>query len=268
MRQTPTVSRTPASLESQVPTPGQKCLAEVIGTAFLVYIGCGALTASAFFLHGKAIFAMADLLGVALAFGVALAVMIYALGHISNCHINPAVSIAMACIKRMSWSDAGMYIIAQLVGAILGALLVAVTFGASAAGPLGYGATDYNATFVNYFGAIVVEAIGTFFLVFVITAMTQDKRAYAAWGGFASGLTLTLGILVAGAVTGGALNPARAFGPAIVQMLFGSSYPFGHLFVYFIGPIIGGVLGAFTYEYIAGLRAGEHARYRDVEPGY
>src|SRR5260370_21085865 len=82
-------------------------------------------------------------------------------------------------------------------------------------------------------------------------AKAIDKRAPAGWSGFAIGLTLTLCILVTGVVTGGNFNPARAFGPTIVQMLFGSSYPFSHMFVYFIGPIIGGVLGAFAYEYLA-----------------
>ncbi len=211
---------------------------------------------------------MADLLGVSLAFGVALTVMVYAIGHISNCHINPAVSIAMACVKRISWSDAGAYIIAQLVGAIIGALLIAITFGASVAGPLGYGASTFNPTFVNYFGAIVVEAIGTFFLLFVIMATAIDKRATAGWSGFAIGLTLTLGMLVTGAVTGGNLNPARAFGPTIVQMLFGNSYAFLNMFVYFIGPIIGGILGAFAYQYLAQSHAEKTPTYRGVETGY
>ncbi len=213
---------------------------------------------------------LADLLAASLAFGVALAIMVYAIGHISDCHINPAVSIALACIRRISWEEAGAYIVAQLAGALIGALLVAVTFGASTAGPLGYGASDYNPTFVNYFSAIVVEAITTFFLLFVIMAMAIDKRAPAGWAGFAIGLTLTLGMLATGAVTGGNLNPARAFGPTIIQMLFGNSYPFGHMFVYFIGPIIGGILGALAYQYLAHPQAEKEpeSTYRGVETGY
>lgn len=249
---------------------GRKCLAEFLGTAFLVYIGCGALTASGYLAHNKSGFTMGDLLGVALSFGLALGVMVYALGHISGCHINPAVSIALATVRRISWSEAGAYIVAQLLGGLLGALMIAVTFGGAAAKLLGYGATDYNTLFVNYFSAIVVEAIGTFFLLFVIMAMVIDKRTSPGWAGLIVGLTLALGIMVAGAVTGGNLNPARAFGPTIIQMLFGGSYKFSHMFVFFIGPIIGGIAGAFAYEFLAGLYPARETRerpYGHVETG-
>jgi glycerol uptake facilitator protein len=249
---------------------GRKCLAEFLGTAFLIYIGCGTLTASGYLAHNKAGFTIGDLLGVALAFGLALGVMVYALGHISGCHLNPAVSIALATVRRFSWGEAGAYIVAQLLGGLLGALLIAVTFGRFAARALGYGATDYNTLFVNYFGAIVVEAIGTFFLVFVIMAMVIDKRTSPGWAGLIVGLTLALGIMVAGAVTGGNLNPARAFGPTIIQLLFGGKYPFGHMFVFFIGPIIGGLVGAFAYEFLAGLSPAREARetpYGHIETG-
>lgn len=254
-------------LKDRAPTLAQKCVAEFLGTAFLVYIGCGALTGAGYLIGSRAAFRGADLLGVALAFGLAISIMVYAVGHISGCHINPAVSIGLACVRRMPWSEAGAYIIAQLLGSILGALLIAVTFGAGAAKLLGYGATNYNPEFVNYFGAIVVEAIGTFFLLFVIMAMVMDRRAHAGWAGLTIGLTVAMGILVTGAVTGGNFNPARAFGPTVIQMLFGGAYPIGHMFVYFIGPIIGGVAGAFAYEYLSGLRATEPTTYTGVEPG-
>jgi glycerol uptake facilitator protein len=266
MRQESMTEQTPA-IKGQVPTLGQKCGAEFLGTAFLVYGGCGALTGAGYLTGGSSTFRGADLLGVALAFGLAISIMVYAIGHISGCHINPAVSIGLACVRRMSWGEAGAYIVAQLLGGLLGALLVAVTFGAGAARLLGYGASNYNPVFVNYFGAIVAEAIGTFFLVFVVMAMVIDRRAHPGWAGLTIGLTVAVGILVTGAVTGGNFNPARAFGPTIIQMLFGGAYPFGHLFVYIIGPIIGGVVGAFAYEYLSGLRATEPTTYTGVEPG-
>jgi len=254
-------------VKNQAPTLVQKCVAELLGTTFLVYVGCGALTGAGYLVGSRSAFRGADLLSVSLAFGLAISIMVYAIGHISGCHINPAVSIGLACVRRMSWGEAGAYIIAQLLGGILGALLVAVTFGAGAAKLLGYGATNYNPAFVNYFGAIVVEAIGTFFLLFVIMAMVMDRRAHPGWAGLTVGLTVTMGILVTGAVTGGNFNPSRAFGPTVIQMLFGGAYPFGHMFVYFIGPVIGGAAGAFAYEYLSGLRATESATYPGVEPG-
>lgn len=249
---------------------GRKCLAEFLGTAFLIYIGCGTLTSAGYLEHNKAVFNGADLLLVALAFGFALLVMVYAIGHISGCHINPAISFALAIARRISWSEAGGYIVAQLLGGLFGALLIAVTFGRPAAVTLGYGATDFNTLFVNYFGAIVVEAIGTFFLAFALMAMVIDKRTHAGWAGLVVGLTLTLGIMVMGPVTGGNLNPARAFGPTLIQMLFGGSYPFGHMFVYFIGPAIGAVAGVFAYHYLAGLYAPSgtrETRYGRMETG-
>jgi glycerol uptake facilitator protein len=263
------VNQEPEAVQQTHPL-GRKCLVEFLGTAFLVYIGCGALTAGGYLAHNRAGFTMGDLLGVALAFGLALAVMVYAIGHISGCHINPAVSLALATVRRIPWSEAGAYIVAQLLGGLLGGLLIAVTFGGTAARSLGYGATNYNTLFVNYFGAIVVEAIATFFLLFAIMAMVMDKRTSPGWAGLIVGLTLALGIMVTGVVTGGNLNPARAFGPTIIQMLFGGAYPFGHMFVYFIGPIIGGIAGAFAYEYLAGLypaRATRKAPYGHVETG-
>ncbi len=249
----------------------KRCLAECIGTAFLIYIGCGALTAAnSYLLPGNAAFTMADLVGVALPFGLALSVMIYALGHISGCHINPAVTIALATVRRISWGEAGAYVLAQLLGGLLGALLIAVTFGRTAARVIGYGASNYDPLFVNYFGAIVGEAIATFFLLFVIMAVVIDKRTNTALAGLMVGLTLALGIFVTAAATGGNLNPARAFGPILIQMLFGGSYPFSHMFIYFIGPIIGGIAGAFAYDYLAGLsrmRETRETHYGHIEPG-
>lgn len=258
---------TKTSSEAPAPSLAQKCGAEFIGTAFLVYIGCGALTGAAYLTGGAAAFRGADMLGVSLAFGLALAIIIYAIGHISGGHVNPAVSIALACVKRMPWSEAGAYIVAQLLGGLLGALGVAVTFGAAAARILGYGVSNYNPLFVNYFTACVVEAIVTFFLVFVIMAMVNDRRARPGWAGLMIGLALAASMLVAGSVTGGDLNPARAFGPTMIQMAFGGAYPISHMFVYFIGPIIGGIIGAFAYEYLAGLRATEPELYPGTEPG-
>src|SRR5579883_2134853 len=143
MRQESMTEQTPA-IKGQVPTLAQKCGAEFLGTAFLVYGGCGALTGAGYLTGGSSTFRGADLLGVALAFGLAISIMVYAIGHISGCHINPAVSIALACVGRMPWSEAGAYIVSQMLGSLLGGLGIAVTFGATVARTLGYGATNYN----------------------------------------------------------------------------------------------------------------------------
>jgi glycerol uptake facilitator-like aquaporin len=127
-----------------------------MGTAFLVFIGCGTLTASSYLVHGKSTFTIADLLPVAVAFGLALAVMVYAIGHISDCHINPAVSFGLACVGRMPWSEAGAYIVAQILGGIVGAFLVAVTFGGAASPAQSYGATEYAPQFVIIFRSYMV----------------------------------------------------------------------------------------------------------------
>lgn len=263
--QAPIGQKTSTDLNAQ--TLYQKCGAEFLGTALLVYIGCGTLTGVGYLTGGAAAFRGVDLLAVSLAFGLALAILIYALGHISGGHFNPAVSIALACVRRQPWSETGAYLVSQFLGSLLGALGVAVTFGAAAARILGYGATDYNPLFVNYFTACVVEAIVTFFLVLVIMAMVNDRRAKPGWAGLMIGFTVTVGILVTGAVTGGSLNPARSFGSTIIQMAFGGAYPISHMFIYFIGPIIGGIIGAFAYEYLSGLRATEPTLYPGAEPG-
>src|SRR5690348_5400547 len=116
------VEQVQAPEKTQAPTLTQKCVAEFIGTAFFVYAGCGTLTAAGYLTHGPAAFRGGDLLEVALAFGLAISIMVYTVGHISGCHINPAVSIAFACVRRMPWSEAGAYIVAQLLGSLLGAL--------------------------------------------------------------------------------------------------------------------------------------------------
>jgi glycerol uptake facilitator protein len=253
--------------EVWAPTLKQKCLAEFLGTAFLVYVGAGTLTASSYLEHSKGAYTMADLVAVSLAFGLAIAVMIYAIGHISGCHINPAISIALASIRRISWSQTGFYVLAQLLGSLLGGFLIALTFGRDAASLIGYGPTDFNKVFVNPFSATVVEAIATFFLLFVVMGTVIDRRSPSGWSGFAVGLTITAEILLLATVTGGCMNPARTFGPALVQVLFGGSYPIAHLLIYFIGPIVGSVGGVFAYEYLALRRPATDAARRGFEAG-
>ncbi|HZO73418.1 MAG TPA: MIP/aquaporin family protein [Ktedonobacteraceae bacterium] len=249
---------------TKVPTLWQKFLAEMIGTGFLVFVGAGAATATGVLL-GKSALSMADLGVIGLAFAIAIAVMVYSVGHISGCHINPAVTIAMGVTRRMSWREAGVYLLAQFVGGLLGALAIALAYGASAAVTTHFGANDFSDITVGYPVAIAVEAIGTFFLLFVIMGTAVDGRAPSGWAGLMIGLTVGGEIMALGPVTGASLNPARSFGPAIIQALFGGSYNFAHLIPYFVGPILGGILGVLVYGFMAGIKGGEAATESKVE---
>src|SRR2546428_10737970 len=198
---------------------------------------------------------MADLGIIALAFAFAIAAMVYTIGHISGCHINPAVTIALAVSRRIGWRVAAAYVVAQLIGGILGALVIGLAYGTSAAATLGYGATNFNAATTGYVVATAMEAIGTLFLLFVVMGTAVDGRAPSGWAGLIIGLMVAGEIFAFGPVTNVALNPARAFGPAVVQVLLGGTYDLSHLIVYFIGPLLGGVLGVFTYDFISRGRA-------------
>ena len=200
----------------RTPTLSQKFTAELLGTAFLVFVGPGSITASNLLLHGtKGVFSLADLGAIALAFAFAIAAMVYTIGHISGCHINPAVTIAFATTRRISWSEAGMYIVAQLIGGLVGALMIALAYSGtpSAAATLGYGATDFSQASTGYIVAIAMEVIGTFFLLFVIMGTAVDGRAPAGWAGLIIGLAVAGEILVFGPITNVLLNPSRSIGP-------------------------------------------------------
>ncbi len=229
----------------------------MLGTGFLVLIGPGSIPAALFLINGsagKAVFTMADLGFIGLAFAVAITAMVYTIGHISGCHINPAVTLAFVITKRISWNEAIVYIIAQLIGGILGALGIALIFGASAATTIGLGATNFNEAITSYPQAIGIEIVGTFLLLLVIMGAAVDGRAPAGFAGLAIGLIVAGEVIVMGPITGPSLNPARTFGPALVQVLLGGTYPMAHLIVYFVGPIIGAILGVVVYDFITRAR--------------
>ncbi len=243
----------------RTPTLTQKFVAELLGTSFLTWIGAGSITATLYLLNGAkpaTAFTMADLGMIALAFAVAIAAMVYTIGHISGCHINPAVTFAMAVTGRIGWGDAVAYWIAQFLGGILGALFIALAFGWTSAAKIGLGATDFGGA-INLYGtgggwvvAIAMETIGTFFLLLVIMGAAVDGRAPAGWAGLIIGLMVAGEIFAFGPITNVALNPARAFGPALLQVLLGGTYDLSHVLVYFVGPLLGGVLGVLTYDFL------------------
>ena len=218
----------------------QAWLAEFIGTLSLVFVG--SLSAAVAFetLGGGA----GGVVLAGLAHGLILVALIYGLGAVSGCHINPAVSIALAAIGKFDWRSVPGYIVFQLGGAVVGALLHALV--------RAKGATDYGLTLpaadVGAGQALVLEAVLTFFLVSVIIGAVVSGKATKGFHGLAIGLTLAASWLVGGSLTGAALNPARSFGPAIVALNFDS------IWVYWVGPIVGALVAAGVGLYLHNLR--------------
>jgi glycerol uptake facilitator protein len=195
----------------------------------------------------------AELLLVALGLGLALFIAVMMFGRISGGHINPAVTIGLAATGDFAWSDVVPYIIAQLVGAIVGALGIAIIYGrvASTVGHLGAPALSRTTSIWQGF---IAEAVGAAILMLAIFATAVDRRAPAGWAGLVIGLTLAVAILMLGPATGGSLNPARAFGPDLVNIFFGTSVNWGDfLLCYTVGPILGMIAAAFLYRYVAQL---------------
>jgi MIP family channel proteins len=202
-----------------------KCIAEAIGTFALIFIGIGAINANP------------GLLGVALAHGLTIAVMVSATGHISGGHLNPAVTLGALVGGKIDLKGAISYWVSQLAGATLAAFVCLGLFSRAVviAGTPQLGPTTGS------IAGIVIEGITTFFLVFVVYGTAIDPRAPKI-GGLAIGLTITLDILFAGPLTGGAINPARVFGPALAVSFWDAHY------VYWIGPMLGGALAGITYK--------------------
>jgi len=215
-------------------TDPKKLISEFVGTFALVFIGAGSVATN--YISNGAI----GLVRISTAFGLVVMAMIYATGHISGTHINPAVTIALVATKKMEAKDAVPYILSQLAGAAVAGLTLRVIYPTAVAG-VNLGTTGLG-TNVGFGTGVLVEAILTFLLVFTIFGAAVDKRAPAGFAGFAIGMVVLFDILVGGPLTGASMNPARTFGPALA-----SGYWVNHL-VYWIGPIIGGVIAAFLYD--------------------
>lgn len=204
-------------------------LAELIGTFGFVFIGGSAVVIN------QASDGGLGMLGVSLAHGLALVAFIYAFSHISGAHFNPAITIAMLVANKIERGPAIGYIIAQLAGAVLAAIFIEGIFGSTDPAVM-------HPSNLGIFAAILLEAILTFFLTIVIFGIVVDRRSHTSHAGIAIGLLFSAMIVVAYGVSGGAFNPARAFGPAFVSNEWSN-----HL-VYWIGPIAGSVTGALVYQ--------------------
>lgn len=228
----------------------KKYIAELIGTFCLVLFGCGAAVVSGVSNTGPS---GIGILGIALAFGLAVAVMAYAIGPISGCHINPAISISMLVAGKLSLADTIGHIVAQIAGAILGAaVLYSIVSGQTGfimpewgLGSNGWGPGylgEYNVT-----AAFTAEAVLTFIFVFVILSVTS-KHGNSTMAGFAIGLTLVLIHMVAIPITGTSVNPARSIGPAI----FAGGRALSQLWLFIVAPIVGGVVAAIFWKGLFG----------------
>lgn len=231
------------------PTSMQKYLAELLGTFMLVWIGPGAAVVAGML----GVKGLADVLAIAVAFGIAVAAAIHVVGKISGCHINPAVTIALAARKSFPWKDVLPYICFQLAGAVLASLLFVACLGTQASVSYGLGATTLNsAAGVNIPMGMVGEAIGTFFLMITIMGVAVDSRAPAGWAGWIIGMVVVAIILALGPMTGSSINPARTFGPYLGNLIFGGPCPWDQfILVYCVAPIAGAVISVFVYDFIA-----------------
>jgi aquaporin Z len=219
----------------------KKYLAEMVGTMVLVLMGCG--TAVSLSCTSNDASLAATVIGTALAFGLAVVAMAYAIGGISGCHINPAITLGCLLTGRISGKDAGMYMLFQVIGAILGsALLWLLT---SNAGLVGTGANACQEG-VSPVGGLLAEIIFTFVFVLVVLGTTDGKKGAGQFAGLAIGLSLVLVHLACIRYTGTSVNPARSIGPALFQ----GGEALSQLWIFIVGPFVGAVLSALVWKAI------------------
>jgi aquaporin Z len=224
----------------------RKLAAEAIGTFWLTFAGCGsAVLAAAFPEVGI------GLLGVSLAFGLTVLTMAYAIGHVSGCHLNPAVTVGLAAGGRFPAKDIGPYVAAQVIGAVVGAaILYAIASGAPgvdlAKGFAANGYGEHSPGKYTLFAGLVAEVVLTMMFLFIIMGATHGK-APAGFAPIAIGLGLTLIHLVGIPVTNTSVNPARSTGPA----LFVGGWALAQLWLFWVAPLVGGALGGILYRWLS-----------------
>jgi glycerol uptake facilitator protein len=229
------------------PTTVQKLAAEVIGTAFLVFVGVGSVPAT-LIVNGDAPFTMADLGMISLAFGTIVVATVYALGHVSGNHINPAVTLGLAATGKFPWSKVPAYLAAQVVGAVVGSVAILGVLGQKAS-DVGLGVAAY-APGVGAGQAFAAEFVGTFILVFTIFGVIHRKAA-AGFAGVAIGLVVFAAIIPVAPATGASINPARTIGPMLVQQFAGGTVHWGQLPVYLLAECLAGVLAGLAYTLVS-----------------
>lgn len=213
----------------------KKFAAEVIGTAVLVFFGCGAAVLAGFDVVGQ--------LGIALAFGFAIIAMAYGIGPVSGCHVNPAVSLGVFAAGRMSAKDMVIYWIAQFIGAVIGAMILGAI---AKTGFTQLGQNGFDAGSPGGYGlhaALIFEIVATAIFVIAILGVTGAK-GHGAFAGVSIGITLAVIHIVGIQVTGVSVNPARSFGPAILA----GGQALSQLWVFIVAPLVGAVLGGLLFR--------------------
>ncbi|MBA2764693.1 MAG: MIP family channel protein [Thermoleophilaceae bacterium] len=223
----------------------RRAAAEGLAAFALVFAGCGAIIT-------EAETGSLGAVGVALVFGLVITVMVYATGHLSGAHINPAVTIAFTLSRHFPGRDALAYIIAQVAGAIAAAFALLSVWPAK---PASLGATVPT---IDIGGALVYEVVMTAILMFVILAVATDVRAVGTGAAIAIGGTIGLDALFGGPLTGASMNPARSLGPAL------ASGQWQNFWVYLVGPIVGAAVGAAAYQLVRGRRRSDDGLRRPV----
>lgn len=222
----------------------KKYLAEFIGTFILVFLGTGAAVVLGGYTGGTDT-GFLGVLAIAFAFGLSIVAGAYAIGHISGCHVNPAVSLAVLISGNMTAKEFGGYVVAQILGAFAGSSILAFVV-ASSTSLEGFGANGYgelSAVGLNLTGALVIEVILTFVFVLAILGVTTSK-ATSHMGGIVIGLTLTLVHIIGIPLTGTSVNPARSLAPAI----FAGGDALAQLWVFIVAPLVGAALAAFVFK--------------------
>jgi aquaporin Z len=220
----------------------QKYLAELLGTFVLVFIGTGAAV-----IAGKTL----GVLGIAFAFGIAVLVMVYAIGPISGCHINPAITIAMLVNGKIPPKDAVVYVIVQIIGAVIASVLLLAILSGNPAYSLatdGLGQNGYGVASLGGYSVVscfIAELVLTFIFLMVIFGATS-KAAPAGFAGIAIGLSLFIIHLFGIMVSGASVNPARSLGPALIV----GGLALGQVWLYIVAPVIGGILAALVWKYL------------------
>lgn len=224
----------------------QKLAAEFLGTAFLVFVGVGSVPALALARGGEP-FTGAELGVISLAFGTIVVATVYTFGYISGNHINPAVTLGLAVTGKFPWREVPGYLIAQVLGATLGALAIVGVLGMPAS-EAGLGVASYGD--ISWIQAFTAEFVGTFILVFTVFGVIHRKAA-PGFAGIVIGLVVFAAIIPVAPATGASINPARTTGPMLIQQILGGEVHWEQFPVYVIAELLAGVVAGLLFGLIS-----------------